>query len=212
MQDHHDARAPQRTLLRMLTISVLGALLLTACASNSPTSSTPGGTGGSTATTQPGSGSSPTAPAGGATAGATTTPTPSGAFSAAINESFTAAYCTSGQPAGSVCLTGDGSGRASPLGAFTFHRTAVMLPGGADSCGPSTTQGTFTMSSGDTVTFKGTGTFCRATQTAQYTYTITGGTGAGAGAKGSGTIHIPTPSSSTTDTQTWSGTLMISAS
>lgn len=86
-----------------------------------------------------------------------------------------------------------------------------MLPAGADSCGPSSTQGTLTTAAGNTVSFTASGTFCRATQTAQYTYTITGGTGTFSGATGSGQVQIPTPTTSSTDAQTWSGTLQTGA-
>lgn len=144
----------------------------------------------------------------GAMATPTVTATPNNwAFSATVSEKFSAEYCAANQPAGSICLSGSGSGQGSPLGQFTFTRTAVMLPGGSDSCGPATMQGSLVTATGDTVSFKATGTFCRANQTAKYTYTITGGTGQFAGATGTGAVTIPTPATSTTDTQTWSGTL-----
>lgn len=73
-------------------------------------------------------------------------------------------------------------------------------------------QGSLVTAAGDKVSFKATGTFCRANQTAKYAYTITGGSGKFAGANGTGTVTIPTPATSTTDTQTWHGTLKYTVS
>lgn len=171
------------------------------------------GSGPATGSATRSAGTSPAGPTTGlaasATAAASTaTATPHNwAFSATVNEQFSAAYCTGKQPKGSICLSGSGAGQGSPVGQFTLTRTAVMLPGGSDSCGTSTMEGSLVTATSDTVNFRATGTFCRANQTATYTYTITGGSGKFAGATGSGTVTIPTPTTSTTDTQTWRGTL-----
>jgi hypothetical protein len=92
-----------------------------------------------------------------------------------------------------------------------LSRTSIYAPLGADSCASATTQGTLSLvNTGATVSFTGTGTFCGATQIADFTYTISGGTGAYQHATGSGSIHVPLPSSSSTGIELWNGTLVAS--
>jgi hypothetical protein len=64
-----------------------------------------------------------------------------------------------------------------------------------------------TLATGDSITFTGTGNFCRATQAANFTYTITGGSGKYLHASGGGTILVPLPTSSSTGTEAWTGSL-----
>lgn len=159
-----------------------------------------------------------TPPATGATPGETSTPAPvptatpePTAFAAAIRERNTVVSCASSQPEGTTCLSVSGSGDTSRLGAVTMSRTAQLLPPGSDSCGSSTTAGTLTTASGETISFTGKGTFCRATGTAKYTYTIAGGTGRYKGATGTGTLIIPRMADTTTPTAAWSGTLILAS-
>jgi len=128
-----------------------------------------------------------------------------------FSDQYTAAPCGGTSPAGTTCVSTSGSGQDAALGDISLGRTSVYAPLGTDSCASATTQGTLTVSAtGDTVTFTGSGTFCGASQIADFTYAITGGTGAYQHASGTGTIHVPLPSSSSTGTETWSGSLLMS--
>jgi hypothetical protein len=129
------------------------------------------------------------------------------AFQVVFSDRYTAADCGSPYPAGTVCVTSSGSGQESHLGAISLQRTSIYAPGGSDSCGPATTKGTLTLATGDSIAFTGTGSFCRATQSATFTYKLTGGTGKYLHAAGGGAIQVPLPASSSTGTETWSGTL-----
>jgi hypothetical protein len=182
--------------------SVTMALLLSACSIFSGPSQTGSGTKTPTPTGLSGSSSPEPTPS------PTTTPTagPQG-FQVVFTENYTAAGCGGSYPLGTVCVTSSGSGQESELGTISLQRTSIYAPGGPDSCGPATTKGTLTLASGDSITFTGTGTFCRATQSANFTYKITGGSGTYLHATGGGTIQVPLPTSSSTGTETWAGTL-----
>lgn len=190
---------------------MIGAMLLVALALLAACSGQ-GGVGGSGSSPTGSAGASPAPSATGAGSGsATKGPTPTtapGAFSATVNEQYTTAQCAGTEPKGTICLTATGRGQGAPIGSFTFTRTIVLAPSGQDSCGPTTTEGSFVTSAGDSVSFTAKGTLCRGTNTTTYTYTITGGSGRYNGATGSGTVQIPPSPSDSTDTQTWSGTLV----
>lgn len=176
---------------------ILLALLLGACGSE-------------TAVSTPQSTTSPTATATAVAQGPTATALPPGVvmLQGTISENYATVSCPAGKPSGTICVSAGGTGPLSSLGTISLTRKAILEPGGADSCGPSTMDGTVTMGGGDTLSFTATGTFCRGTATARYTYTITGGTGAYRGAGGKGSITIPRPPTSSTDTLTWDGTLV----
>jgi hypothetical protein len=143
-------------------------------------------------------------------ASSTVTPTlgpSSQAFQVVFTDRYTAAECGGTTPAGTICATSSGNGQESNLGTISLQRTSVYAPGGSDSCGPATTKGTLTLATGDSVTFTGSGTFCRATQSASFTFQFTGGTGTYLHASGGGTIQVPLPTSSSTGTESWAGTL-----
>jgi hypothetical protein len=196
---------PNRRMAPAFAALLLLAAMLVACG---PAGSTPSGsTTSSTATTLPGQTSS-TATLAGGTATPTTSPTPfSGAFQVVFTDSYTATACSGGQPTGTICVSTSGSGQAAGLGTTSLSRTSIYAPGGADSCDSASTKGTLTLATGDTVAFSGTGTFCPAFQSANFTYKVTGGTGSYLHATGSGTIQAPRPTSSSTGTETWTGTL-----
>lgn len=201
----------RRSIVRTITTGIMtGTLLAVACALLAACSGQGGvgGTGSSTTGT-PGASSATGPGSGSATPKGPTPTTAPGAFRATVNEQYTTTQCAGTQPKGTICLSATGSGQGAPIGSFTFTRTVVLAPSGQDSCGPTTTEGTFATSTGDSVTFTAKGTLCRGTNTTTYTYTITGGTGQYQGATGSGTVRIPPPTS-TADTQTWSGTLLYS--
>lgn len=196
---YHSTHNHRRSVARLFTLVALAvALGLLAACSPSTTAGSP-----TTGTTPSTTGSGPASQQ--ATATATIGP---GMLQATLSEQFSADFCSqsSGQPAGAICFSGHGAGQVQPLGNVTFARTAIYQPGGTDSCGPATTQGTLTTVAGDTISFLASGTFCRATQTATYTYTITGGTGKYQGASGKGSIQIPRPKTSTSEIETWNGT------
>ena len=198
-------RKPNRYLRPTLAVLLLLAGVLSACSvlGSTPSSTTKS----STPTALPGQATGTAIPATG-TATPTPSPTPfSGVFQASFADHYTAAACTGGQPTGTICVTTSGTGQTANLGTTSLSRTSVYAPGGADSCGSATTQGMLTLATGDTLTFTGTGTFCRATQVASFTYKITGGTGNYLHATGSGAIQVPRPSSSSTGTESWTGTL-----
>ncbi len=167
----------------MLVMAVLMSMLLWAMAACGGPSS-----GGTTPATQPGISANPPVSPTVMTNTPTVTPAPAG-FQADFTEQYTAVACSGNQPTGSVCVTTHGSGQVnnggSSLGNASLSRTSVYAPGGTDSCGSATTNGTLTLATGDTITFRATGTFCRATQVATFTYTITGGTGRYLNASGS---------------------------
>lgn len=218
MRSHSTARRGRRAWPWLAALLVLTLAMLAACAGQP--ASPRGGASATRASSTATSSGSAAGPSATPSASAATTPAPQAtattppdwSFSATVNEQFSAAYCTGSQPSGSICLSGTGTGQGSPVGQFTFTRTAVMQPGGSDSCGPSTVEGSFITASSDTVSFTAKGTFCRATQAATYTYTITGGSGKYANATGTGKITVPAPTTSTTDTQTWIGTLVYAQS
>jgi len=130
-----------------------------------------------------------------------------GVFQVYFSDHYTAAACSGTYPTGTVCVTTTGSGQEAGLGNLSLSRTSIYAPGGSDSCGPATTQGTLGLATGETITFTGTGTFCRASQVANFSYTITGGTGQYVHATGKGTIYVPLPTSSSSGTEGWAGTL-----
>ena len=196
-------RKPNWRVGPAVTVLLLLAGLLVAC-SSAPSSGTSNS---NTPTAQPGQTGS-TATQSSSTATPAASPTPfSGALQAAFADRYTAAPCSGGQPTGTICVTTNGTGQAAGLGSVSLSRTSIDAPGGADSCGPATTKGTLTLATGDTITFTGTGTFCRAGQVASFNYKITGGTGRYLHATGSGAIQVPMPTSSSTGTESWSGTL-----
>jgi hypothetical protein len=138
----------------------------------------------------------------------TATPNPT-VLQVDFTEQYTAAPCTGPSASGTTCVTTSGTGQDAAHGSITLSRTSVYAAPAADFCSSATTQGTLSLAStGDTITFTGTGTFCRATLVANFTYTITGGTGAYAHATGSGSIDVPLPTSSSTGTETWNGTIL----
>ena len=193
------------TLRRMVlgaAASVALAILLSACSIFSGTSTTSSST--KTPTASPGS----TSPE--PTLSPTVTPTQgpsSQKFQVVFTDHYTAADCGGTSPPGTVCVTSSGSGQEGKLGTVSLQRTSVYAPGGSDSCGPATTKGTLTLAAGDSITFTGTGNFCRATQSASFTYTFTGGSGKYLHATGGGAIQVPLPTSSSTGTESWTGTL-----
>jgi hypothetical protein len=209
-QPHRKAAIwPTRLGILVLLPFLLG--ILSAC--NLP-GSTNGSSSSGTRTPPPGqSAGEPTPTIGAAIASPTPVPTAtaaSGAFQATFQEQYSAAPCTGPSSSGSTCVTTTGTGQAGGFGGVALSRTSVYSSPGSDSCGPATTAGTLILSTGDTITFHGPGTFCRATQVANFTYSITGGTGAYARATGSGSIHVPLPSSSSSGTETWTGTILTS--
>jgi hypothetical protein len=140
----------------------------------------------------------------------TATPNPT-VLQVDFTEQYSAGPCTGTSVSGTTCVTTTGTGQDAAHGSISLSRTSVYAAPGADFCSSATTQGTLTLANtGDSITFTGTGTFCRATQVANFTYTITGGTGAHAHATGSGSIYVPLPSSSSTGTETWTGTILSS--
>ena len=198
-------RTAQTGLAVAVAILLLGGLA--ACNSSAarpPTASTRSVAGGQpAATAASASPSSPTIPP-------TATPNPD-VLQVNFSDQYSAAICGGTAPAGTTCVSTNGSGQDAALGDMSLSRTSVYAPLGADSCTSATTQGTLTVTAtGDTVTFTGKGTFCAATQIANFTYTITGGTGSYQHATGSGSINVPLPSSSTTGTEIWSGSLLTS--
>jgi hypothetical protein len=125
-----------------------------------------------------------------------------------FTEQYSAAPCTGTSVSGTTCVITTGTGLDAAHGSISLSRTSVYAAPGADFCSAATTQGTLTLATtGDTITFTGTGTFCRATQVANFTYTITGGTGAYSHATGSGSIFVPLPTSSSSGTETWNGSI-----
>jgi hypothetical protein len=183
--------------------SVALAILLSACSLFSGTSTTSSSS--KTPTAVPGS----TSPE--PTLSSTVTPTlgpSSQKFQVVFTDHYTAADCGGTSPPGTVCVASSGSGQESKLGAVSLQRTSIYAPGGSDSCGPATTKGTLTLVAGDSITFTGTGNFCRATQSASFTYKFTGGTGKYLHATGGGTIQVPLPASSSTGMESWTGTLL----
>lgn len=204
----HSTGARQSTVRNVM----IGAMLLVAFALLAACSGQ-GGVGGTGSSPTGASGASPSASVTGQGNGSTppkgSTPTTApGAFSATVNEQYTTAQCAGTEPKGTICLAATGTGQGAPIGSFTLTRTIVLAPSGQDSCGPTTTEGSFVTSAGDSVSFTAKGTLCRGTNTTTYTYTITGGSGRYKGATGSGTVQIPASSSDSADTQTWSGTLV----
>jgi hypothetical protein len=161
-------------------------------------------------TSSPTSGVSPTV-AGTAGIGTPTAPVASGPFQLQFAEQYAVVACSGSEPAGTLCVattgTGQGHNNGASLGPVSLARSSVYAPAGSDSCGPATTRGTLTLAGGDTITFSGTGAFCRAQQTATFTYTITGGTGRYLRAGGTGAIVVPTPQSASAGSESWSGTL-----
>jgi hypothetical protein len=138
----------------------------------------------------------------------TATPNPT-VLQVDFTEQYTAAPCTGTSASGTTCVTTTGTGQDAAHGSISLSRSSVYAAPAADYCSSATTQGRLTLAStGDTITFTGTGNFCRATQVANFTYTITGGTGAYAHATGSGSIHVPLPTSSSTGTETWTGSIL----
>jgi hypothetical protein len=191
-----------RRAVLVATASVALAILLSACSIFSGTSTT--GSSKKTPTAAPVS-TSPE-PTLSPTMTATLGPS-SQKFQVVFTDHYTAADCGGTSPPGTVCVTSSGSGQETKLGVVSLQRTSIYAPGGADSCGPATTKGTLTLATGDSITFTGTGNFCRATQSASFTYTFTGGTGKYLHAAGGGTIQVPLPTSSSTGTESWAGTL-----
>jgi hypothetical protein len=125
-----------------------------------------------------------------------------------FTETYSAGPCTGASVSETTCVTTTGTGYDAAHGSISLSRTSVYASPGAGFCSSATTQGTLTLATtSDTITFTGTGTFCRATQVADFTYTIAGGTGEYLRATGSGSIHVPLPNSSSSGTETWSGTL-----
>ena len=174
-------------------------LLLGACGSAETPVSTPQST------------TSPTSSATSVANGPTPTALPPGValLQGTISENYATVSCPAGKPSGTICVAAGGTGPLSSLGTVSLTRKAILDPGGADSCGPSTMDGTLTVGGGgDSISFTATGTFCRGTGSARYTYTITGGTGSYQGAGGKGNITIPRPTSNSTDTLAWDGTLV----
>ena len=205
---HHPQRKLVGRKLSRRTVPALATLLLLAgvVVACSPPGSTPSGTSKSNPATT--GQTSSTATLAGGTATPTASPTPfSGAFQVVFTDQYSAAACSGGQPTGTICVSTSGSGQAVGLGTISLSRTSIYAPGGADSCGSATTKGTLTLATGDTITFTGTGTFCRASQAGSFSYKITGGTGSYLHATGSGTIQVPRPTSSSTGTESWTGTL-----
>ncbi len=194
-----------------LAISVAALLLLALASCNSSTSRPQTSVG-----TRSAAGGQPSA----TSAAPTLTPSPATPPTATLSadvlqvsfsEQYSAAPCGGTSPAGTTCVSTTGSGQDAALGNVSLSRTSVYAPLGTDSCASATTQGTLTVTTtGDTVTFTGTGTFCGASQIADFTYTITGGSGAYQHASGTGSIHVPLPSSSSTGTEAWSGSLLMS--
>jgi hypothetical protein len=126
-----------------------------------------------------------------------------------FTEQYSAGPCTGTSASGTTCVNTTGTGQDAAHGSISLSRTSVYAAPGTDFCSSATTQGTLTLATtGDSVTFTGTGTFCRATQVADFTYTITGGTGAYAHATGSGSIYVPLPTSSSSGTETWTGSIL----
>jgi hypothetical protein len=195
-------RMPVRSKRPAVAVLLLLTGMLAACSTAQPTS-----TGKSnTPTTLPAGATS--TPLASSTTTPSASPTPlSGAFQAVFSDHYTAAPCAGGQPTGTICVTTSGTGSVTGIGTVTLARTSIDAPPGADSCGPATTKGTLTLPMGDTITFTGTGTFCRATQVATFTYKFTGGTASYLHATGSGSIQVPLPTSSSTGTESWTGTL-----
>jgi hypothetical protein len=182
--------------------SVTLVILLSACNLFSSSSRTSSST--KTPTAQPSS------PSPEPTLSPTITPTSnpgSQSFQVDFTDHYTAASCGGTSPPGTICVSSSGSGQESKLGTVSLQRTSVYAPGGSDSCGPATTKGTLTLATGDSITFTGTGSFCRATQSASFTYKFTGGTGKYLHAAGSGAIQVPLPTTSSTGTEAWTGTL-----
>jgi hypothetical protein len=196
---------PSRRTGLAVTALLLLAGALAACSTAQPASSSPSTS--STPTALPGQTGSTATPSGGTATPAPTATPFAGAFQVVFADQYTAATCSGTHPIGTICVTTSGTGQETGLGTISLSRTSIDAAGGADSCGPATTQGALTLAAGDIVTFTGTGTFCRATQVADFTYKITGGTRNYLHATGSGTIQVPRPTSSTTGTETWTGTL-----
>jgi hypothetical protein len=190
-------------MLPFLLLVVLSSCSLPGTSSGSSSSPTK-----TSSTVQSGGGATPTSEVAPSPTPAPTATPASGAFQVTFEEVYSAVSCTGSSSAGSTCVTTMGTGQATGFGEVSFTRSSIYSPAGTDSCGAATTDGTLTLATGDTLTFHGTGTFCRATQVANFTYTITGGTGAYMHATGGGSIHVPLPGSSSSGTETWTGTIL----